>query len=217
VPATKKDSTSWLGVLDCIADQIAQGGAKEQAIAQYEGVGGDHVDAYALAPRSLLVLAASLPQDLINAHGPQFGSLRVFSDAQRSQKLLELLLKPVDRIQTGPQISQLGTRSDPKPKELASTLDDLEWLAQIVPGYGKQHCLEIGDPMRLGRVRHAPSCRSRGDACCAKTLVGCRRLDMVPHLAHVRSLQITAPKNLITLASVARFSLKGELNVIRGC
>ena len=28
VPAAKKDATSWLGVFDCIADQIAQGGAK---------------------------------------------------------------------------------------------------------------------------------------------------------------------------------------------
>ncbi len=111
--------------------------------------------------------------------------------------------KPVDRILIGPQISQLGTRSDPKPKELVSTLNDLEWLAEIVPRYGKQHCLEIRDPVRLGSGCHAPSCRSRGYASCAKTLVAFRRRDMVHHLAHMRSLQMAAPKNLIAWASVA--------------
>jgi hypothetical protein len=60
MPATKKNATSFLGVLDCIADQIAERSAKEQAIAQYRGVAGDHVDAYALGQRGPLVLAASL-------------------------------------------------------------------------------------------------------------------------------------------------------------
>ena len=70
VPAAEKDTTSWLGVLNCITDQIAQGGAKEQAIAQYRNVAGNHVDSYALAQRSLFVLAASLPQNLKNAYRP---------------------------------------------------------------------------------------------------------------------------------------------------
>jgi hypothetical protein len=103
VPAANKDATSWLGVLDCIADQIAQGGAEKQAIAQYRGVAGNHVDAYALAQRSLFVLAASLPQDLVDAYRCELEAPRAFSDAQRSQDLLQLLLKPVDSVLTGPQ------------------------------------------------------------------------------------------------------------------
>jgi hypothetical protein len=105
VPAIKKDATSGMCVLDCIADQIAQGGAEEQAIAQYRGVAGNHVDA--LAQRSLFVLPASLPQDLIDAYWRELETLRTFSDAQRSQDLLQLLPKPVDRALTGPQTSVL--------------------------------------------------------------------------------------------------------------
>jgi hypothetical protein len=217
VPAAKKDAPSWLAVLDRIADQIAQGGAKEQAIAQDRGVAGNRVDAYTLSQRRLFVLAASLPQDLMNAYRPELETPRAFSDAQRSQDLLQLLLKSVDRILTGPQIAQLGTRSDPKPQEFVSALNRLEWLAEIVPRHGKQHCLEIRDPVRLGSGRHAPSCRSRGDAGCAKILVAFRRLNMIPHLAHVRSLQMAAPMNPIAWASVARFSVQGELNVLRCC
>jgi len=33
VPAAKKDPTSWLGVLDCVTEQIAQGGTEQQAVA----------------------------------------------------------------------------------------------------------------------------------------------------------------------------------------
>jgi len=54
-----------------------------------------------------------------------------------------LLLKPVDRILTGPQISQLGARSDTKPEEFVSALNDLEWLPEIVSGYGEQHSFKI--------------------------------------------------------------------------
>jgi hypothetical protein len=96
-----------------------------------------------------------------------------------------LLLKPVDRILTGPQISQLGARSDTKPEEFVSALNDLEWLAKIVTRYGKQHSLEIRDFVRSRGRRHAPSYRSRGTGY-AGALVAFRRLDMAPHLAHVR-------------------------------
>jgi hypothetical protein len=71
-PAAKKDATSWLGVLDWIADQITEGGAKKKAIAKYRGVAESLVDAYALAQRSLFVLTASLPQDLLNAYRREF-------------------------------------------------------------------------------------------------------------------------------------------------
>jgi hypothetical protein len=159
VPATKKDATSGLGVLDCIADQIAQGGAEQQVVTQYRGVAGNHVDTYALAQRSLFVLPASLPQDLMDAHWRELETPRTFSDAQRGQDLLQLLPEPVDRALTGPQRSQFGARSDSKPKEFVSALNDLEWLPEIVPGYGKQHCLEIRNFFRSRGGCHAPTYR----------------------------------------------------------
>jgi hypothetical protein len=150
VPAANKDATSWLVVLDRIADQVAQGGAKKQAIAQYRGIAGNHVDAYAPAQRSLFVLATSLPQDLLNAYRRKLEAPRAFLDAQRSQDLLELLLEPVDRVLTGPQTSEFGARSDSKPKEFMSALDDLEWLPEIGSGDGEQHrCSWIGVGYRL--------------------------------------------------------------------
>jgi hypothetical protein len=179
VPAANKDATSRLGVLDCIADQIAQGGPEKQAIAQYRGVAGNHVDAYALAQRSLFVLAASLPQHLLDAYRRQLEAPRKFSDAQRSQDLLQLLLKPVDGVLTGPQTSEFGARSDPKRKEFVSALDDLEWLPEIVSGYGEQHRLEVRDSVRPSRGRHVPRYRSRRASCCPETLVAFFRSDMV--------------------------------------
>jgi hypothetical protein len=143
MPAANKDAASRLGVLDRIADQIAQGGAKKQAFAQYRGVAGNHVDAYALAQRSLLILAASLPEHLMDAYRHELEALRRFSDAQRSQDLLQLILEPVDRVLTGPQTSQFGARSDSEPKEFVSALDDLERLPKIVTGYGEQYRLEV--------------------------------------------------------------------------
>ncbi len=76
VPAANKNATSRFAVLDCIADQIAQGGAEKQAIAQYRGGAGNHVDAYAFAQRSLFVLEASLPQHLLDTHRRQFEAPR---------------------------------------------------------------------------------------------------------------------------------------------
>jgi hypothetical protein len=143
MPAANKDAASRLGVLDRIADQIAQGGAKKQAFAQYRGVTGNHMDAYALAQRSLMILAVSLPEHLMDAYRRQLKTPRTFSDAQRGQDLLQLLLKSVDRPLTGPQTSQFGARSDSKPKEFVSALNDLEWLPEIVPGYGEQHPFKI--------------------------------------------------------------------------
>jgi hypothetical protein len=188
VPATKKDATSGLCVLDCIADQIAQGGAEEQAVTQYRGVAGNHVDAYALAQRSLFVLPASLPQDLMDAYWRELETPRTFSDAQRSQDLLQLLLKPVDRILTGSQISQLGARSDSMPEEFVGALNDLEWLAKIVTRYGKQYSLEIRDFVRRSRGRHVPRYGSRRASGCPEPLIAFFHPNMVAHVAHVRSL-----------------------------
>ena len=61
VPATNKNSTSRLGVFDGIADQIAQGGAEEQAFAQYQCVARNHTDAYSLTQRCMFVLATRSP------------------------------------------------------------------------------------------------------------------------------------------------------------
>jgi hypothetical protein len=159
VPATKKDPPSGLCVLDCIADQITQGGAEEQAVTQYRGVAGNHVDAYALAQRSLLVLSAGLPQDLMDAKRRELETSRTFSDAQRSQYLLQLVPKPIDRALAGSQTSQFGARSDSKPKEFVSALNDLEWLSEVVPGYGQQHPLEIRDFFRSRGACHPPTQR----------------------------------------------------------
>jgi hypothetical protein len=49
-----------------------------------------------------------------------------------------LLLEPIDRILTGPERSQFGARANSKPKKFVSALNDLEWLAEIVPGYSEQ-------------------------------------------------------------------------------
>jgi hypothetical protein len=117
------------------------------------------VDAYALAQRSLFVLPASLPQDLTDAYWRELETPRTFSDAQRSQDLLQLLLKSVDRALTGPHTSQFGARSDSKPKEFVSALNELEWLPEIVPGYGEQHPLEIRDFFRSRGGCHAPTYR----------------------------------------------------------
>ena len=92
MPATEKDATSRLGVLDCIVDQIAQDGAEQQAIAHDRSPTGNHVNAYALGQRILLTLPAGLPQNLIDAYRLKLETLSTFSDAQRSQDLLELLL-----------------------------------------------------------------------------------------------------------------------------
>jgi hypothetical protein len=54
-----------------------------------------------------------LPQHLMNAYRLQLHFLPAFSQAQRGQQLLELPAKPVDCILTGPQMPQLGTRSNP--------------------------------------------------------------------------------------------------------
>jgi hypothetical protein len=112
VPAAKQDATSRFGILNCIADQIAQGGAQKQAVAQYRGAAGNHVDAYALAERSLFVLPAGLPQGLLDAYRHQIETSGAFSEAHRSQDLLQLFPEPVDRILTGSQGSQFGVRSD---------------------------------------------------------------------------------------------------------
>jgi hypothetical protein len=114
-----------------------------------------------------------------------------------------LLLKPVDRILTGPQTSQLGVRSDPKPEDFVNALNDLEWLAKIVTRYGKQHSLEIRDFVRSRGRRHAPSYRSPGTGC-AGILVAFRRLDMAPHLAHVRFLQMVSPKKILLHVQASR-------------
>jgi hypothetical protein len=117
------------------------------------------VDTYALAQRSLFVLPASLPQDLMDAHWRELETPRTFSDAQRGQDLLQLLPEPVDRALTGPPRSQFGARSDSKPKEFVSALNNLEWLPEIVPGYGKQHCLEIRNFFRSRGGCDAPTYR----------------------------------------------------------
>ena len=101
------------------------------------------MDAYALAQRGPFILSASLPQDLMDAYRHELEAPRTFSDAQRSQDLLQLLLKPVDRVLTGPQKSQFGARSDSKAKKFVSALNDLEWLPEIVSGYGEQHSFKI--------------------------------------------------------------------------
>jgi hypothetical protein len=204
VPAAKKDATSWLVVFDCIADQVAQGGAKKQAIAEYRGIAGNHVDAYAPAQRSLFVLAAGLPQDLLDAYRRKLGASRAFSDAQRSQDLLKLLLEPVDRVLTGSQISKFGARSDSNPEEFVSALNDLEWLPEIVPGYGEQHCLEIRDSVRSRGSRHAPT--HRWCSGYVGSFAASRRPDLASHLAHVRSPAGQARRTWLQMQASRGFS-----------
>jgi hypothetical protein len=95
----------------------------------------------------------------MDAHWRELETPRTFSDAQRGQDLLQLLPEPVDRALTGPQRSQFGARSDSKPKEFVSALNNLEWLPEIVPGYGKQHCLEIRNFFRSRGGCDAPTYR----------------------------------------------------------
>jgi hypothetical protein len=187
VPAANKDATSRLGVLDCIADQIAQRGAKKQPVAQYRGVARNHAHDYALAQRNRFALSASLPQDLVDAYRPELEVPSTFSDAQRSQDLLQLILKSIDRVLTGPQTSQFGARSDSKPKEFVSALNGLEWLPEVVPGYGEQHRLEVRDSVRPGSGRHVPRYRSRCASGCLEILVAFYRLDMTARVEHARS------------------------------
>jgi hypothetical protein len=155
-PATEQHATSQFGVLDCIAHQIAQGGAEKQAITEYRGVVGNRVDAYSLAQRGMFVLAARLPQDLLDPHRRELQASASFSKAQRGQDLLKLLLEPVNRALTGTQTSQFGTRPDSMTKQFMSALDDLQWLAKIVASYGEQQRLELRNPARSGTAGHAP-------------------------------------------------------------
>ena len=50
------------------------------------------VDAHTLRQRILFTLSAGPPQDLMDAHGFELETRSTFSDAQRSQDLLKLLL-----------------------------------------------------------------------------------------------------------------------------
>ena len=70
VPTAQEDAASRLGVLDRIAYQVAKDSTEEQAITQYRRIGRNHANAYALFQRYLFVLAASLPQHVIDAHRP---------------------------------------------------------------------------------------------------------------------------------------------------
>lgn len=108
---TNKDATSRLGELDRIAHQIAQGSAEKQAITEYRGVLGNRVNAYSLAQRGMFVLAARLPQDLLDPHRRELQASTSFSKAQRGQDLLKLLFEPVNRALTGTQTSQFGNSS----------------------------------------------------------------------------------------------------------
>jgi hypothetical protein len=80
---------------------------------------------------------------------------------------------------TGPQTSQFGARSDSKPKEFVSALNDLEWLPEIVPGYGEQHRLEVRDSVGPGSGRHVPGYRSRRAGGRPEILAAFFRSDMV--------------------------------------
>jgi hypothetical protein len=95
-----------------------------------------------------------------------------------------LLLEPVDRVLTGPQIPRFGVRSDSKPKEFVSALNDLEWLPEIVPGYGEQHPFKIRDCVGLRNGRHSPGCWLRNTTAVRQLLARAWRHNGFVYRAH---------------------------------
>jgi hypothetical protein len=77
---------------------------------------------------SAVALATRLPQDLINAHGPEFHSRSAFCKPQRRLQLLELVFEPIDRGLAGLQQLSLPACPMPTPEKLVSTLNDLQRL-----------------------------------------------------------------------------------------
>jgi hypothetical protein len=66
------------------------------------------------------------------------------TDADRRQRQVfglfaevELFLKSVDSVLTGPQQAQFGIGPKSKAKKLVSALKDLQWLPEVVPRDGK--------------------------------------------------------------------------------
>jgi hypothetical protein len=132
----------------------------------------------------MFVLAASLPQDLLYPHRHQFEAYRGLLNAHRGHELFQLFLEPVDRNLPGPQAAQLRARSNSISEAVVSALNDLEWLTKIVTGYGKQHCFEIRDFLRLRGGCHAPGYGTHADS---ESLSSFRSPELASRLAHVRS------------------------------
>jgi len=215
-PASKKDATSRLRILDGIAHQIAQRGAEEQTITEHGHAARNRTDGYSLAEREMFVLAASLPQDLPDAYWPKLEALRTFPNAHSHQELVQLLLEPVNRDLTGMQTSQFGTRSDSKAKQFVSTLDDLEWLAKVVAGHGEQQCLEVCNPMLSSSSGHPPGHGTRHAGGCPEVPLAIFRPDMVSHIMHSHA-HTTRSQIVRCSPSVARSPSGSELNVLRDC
>jgi len=66
-PAAEQNTTSRFGVLDRIADQIAQDGSKQEVVAQYQRIRCHRTNNYAVICRHIFVIAPRAPEQLINA------------------------------------------------------------------------------------------------------------------------------------------------------
>src|ERR1700758_4990660 len=132
-------------------------------ITQYRRTGRNRADAYAIFQRCGFVLATRLPQDLINAHGPEFHSRSAFCKPQRRLQLLELVFEPVDRVLARLQEPSLQPCPMSEPEKLVSTLNDLQRLPQVMRGDCQQHRFKIGNQVWLCNGHHAPGTWPRGD------------------------------------------------------
>ena len=95
---------------------------------RFRGIGRNGANAYAIFQRCGFVLATRLPQDLINAHGPEFHSPSGLCKPQGRLQLLELVFEPVDRVLAGLQQPSLEACPMFEPEKVVSTLNNLQRL-----------------------------------------------------------------------------------------
>jgi hypothetical protein len=154
-------------------------------ITQYRRIGWNRADAYAIFQRCGFVLATRLPQDLINAHGPEFHSCSAFCKPQRRLQLLELVFEPIDRGLAGLQQLSLPACPMPTPEKLVSTLNDLQRLTKVMRGDCEQHRFKIGDQVRLCNGHQASGPWPRGNTASVENVGASRSLDALLRMLHI--------------------------------
>lgn len=137
VTAAQKNSATGLGVLDGIADQVAQDSTEKQCIALNRCARGYYSKLDSPFQGHILVFVAGSPQQWCNPHGRELDLLGVLAKPKRSEQLVELIVQAINGVLAGTQEAQLGVGSNAEPEALVSALYGLKRLPQVVSGYGK--------------------------------------------------------------------------------
>jgi hypothetical protein len=137
---TRMRPPGWVYLI-AFADQIPQSGAQQEVIADDPVVARHHSHANAFAQRRMFMLAAGLPQHLMQADRLELKVRRVISNLQRNLDLLQLLLEAVDRPPAALQPPLLRARSDSEIEMIVGTFNGLDRAKQIFTGHLEQHRL----------------------------------------------------------------------------